>query len=358
MKSKEIVELLTIENIEDILTELGAEPQRVGNKIISRTVCHNHEHEGKKKLEFYGDNKLFHCYTSCGTLSIFDLVMQTREVSFKEAIDFICNIAGIVNDSFIGYTEGFKEEVEQDVSDFFNKFKRKPQRKKEDSYFLVLDENILFYYYKIYHNDWIQESISIKTMKKFGIRFDIENNRIIIPHRDISGNLIGVRARHLNKIDVEAGRKYAPIYHKGKILLNHATGLNLYGAFENKEAISTVKSIILMESEKGVMQLDSFNMPFGAALSGSNLSMKQIDLLRELGVTEVILGLDKEFEVSGDNKEKIYIEKVKKSMIDKLNTYFKVSIIWDQHNLLDYKDSPTDKGKEVFEKLFKERIFV
>jgi hypothetical protein len=32
--------------------------------------------------------------------------------------------------------------------------------------------------------------------------------------------------------------------------------------------------------------------------------------------------------------------------------------IWDMDNLLGYKDSPYDKGKKVFEELYKNRIRV
>ena len=33
-----------------------------------------------------------------------------------------------------------------------------------------------------------------------------------------------------------------------------------------------------------------------------------------------------------------------------------ISYIYDKYNLLDSKDSPTDKGEEIFKELFKERI--
>ena len=354
--TKEIVEKLTIENVETILEKLGAEPKRTGDKIIARTVCHNHAHEGKHKLEFYSDNKLFHCYTECGTLNIFDVVMQSLEVDFKESLQFICDIAGIDNNTLNGFTEGFNTKMDEELEGFFERFKIKEFEPAEP--FNVLNENILHYYYPYYHKSWIDEGISIATMRKFGIKFDIENNRIIIPHRDIFGHLIGVRARNLNESEIAEGRKYIPIYHKGETLLNHATGNNLYGAFENKSDIMAVKTIILMESEKGVMQLDSFGIPYGVAVSGSNLSMQQIYLLKQLGVSEVIIALDKEYENIGDDLERIYAVKIRKSFIEKLRTDFKVSIIWDSRNLLDIKDSPTDKGKDVFEKLLLERIYI
>ena len=40
---------------------------------------------------------------------------------------------------------------------------------------------------------------------------------------------------------------------------------------------------------------------------------------------------------------------------EKFAPYCKVTIIWDRENLLNIKDSPFDKGKEIFERLYKER---
>ena len=41
-----------------------------------------------------------------------------------------------------------------------------------------------------------------------------------------------------------------------------------------------------------------------------------------------------------------------------LNNYFTVNIVIDFYNLLDLKDAPCDKGKEVFETLLKEKITI
>lgn len=38
--------------------------------------------------------------------------------------------------------------------------------------------------------------------------------------------------------------------------------------------------------------------------------------------------------------------------------YFNISVIADRDFLLPYKESPIDKGKDVFEKLLTERIFI
>ena len=43
-------------------------------------------------------------------------------------------------------------------------------------------------------------------------------------------------------------------------------------------------------------------------------------------------------------------------MADLFKPYCNVSVIWDNKGLLDYKNSPTDKGKDVFDELYADRI--
>ena len=75
-------------------------------------------------------------------------------------------------------------------------------------------------------------------------------------------------------------------------------------------------------------------------------------------IEEVIIGMDKEFINIGDNEEIFYADKIKKVFHQKLAPFFKVSVLWDKDNLLEYKSSPTDNGKDVFKELLKNRIYI
>ena len=48
----------------------------------------------------------------------------------------------------------------------------------------------------------------------------------------------------------------------------------------------------------------------------------------------------------------------KDKIIDKLSPFVSVSVLWDSTNLLGYKDSPTDRGKETLLKLMENKIYV
>lgn len=93
------------------------------------------------------------------------------------------------------------------------------------------------------------------------------------------------------------------------------------------------------------------------ACCGSAISFVQIKLLLEAGTTEIIIGFDKQFQEKGDIEFKHLIKNLK-NIHRKYNSYATISFLFDKWNLLGYKDSPVDKGPEVFQQLYKQRIFL
>jgi hypothetical protein len=94
-----------------------------------------------------------------------------------------------------------------------------------------------------------------------------------------------------------------------------------------------------------------------AAICGSNFGSYQAWLLINLGVEEAIIGLDKQFKEKGDLEFQKLVRNLK-SIYHKYGNYFKISFLWDKDNILDYKSSPTDEGRDKFLKLFKERVYI
>ena len=68
---------------------------------------------------------------------------------------------------------------------------------------------------------------------------------------------------------------------------------------------------------------------------------------------EIVICFDKE-ELDGENK---YFNKLY-SLCKKYSNYCTISFIYDRKGLLELKNSPTDKGEEVFKELLKRRIIV
>lgn len=347
MSAKDVLDRISHDDIVDILTDLGSKPPRpVNDGYLFTSVCH----DGRKhKLHYRFENKSFHCYSNCGHMSnIFNVVMNAKQCEFKEAYKYICEFLKI-GTSILRY--GFEEEKTD--NSFINRFEIDKEKAEKIQ---IRDESVLNRFRRLYHHTWIRDHINIDVMKLFNIRFDILNNAIIIPHYNINNELIGIRARYLSEEMVESGRKYMPIT-IDNILYNYPTSVNLYGLNINKDNIRKYKRITIGESEKFVMQHRSYYEDSTAvALSGSSISEYQMRMLLDLGVETVVIALDKEFE--NQEQEKEYADKVNRSFVLKLMQYFTVEIIWDRENLIGYKDSPTDRGKEIYERLYKERIII
>lgn len=344
MRANDVKNMLGENDIISLLEDLGAEPRIQGNSIVCKTVCHC---GSKHKLIYFNDSKSFKCFTdNCGVMDIFGLVSRVINLDFFESFKYVCIKFGI------SYQGSYQDDDRVDNS-FKERFKR-----KEEIHLKTLPTNVLNTYYDLYHKIWVDDGISVRSMKKFEIKFSIADNQIIIPHYDIEGNLIGVRSRNLHQHLVDEGRKYMPVYWK-KQILKHPTGSSLFGLNLTKKHIEKYRTVILFESEKSVLQLDTMwpEMSIGVCISGSSLTEHQIRILRNLEVENVIIALDKEFEEVGSQQYLFYQEKINRTFIDKLQG-FNISVIWDTEGLLSLKDSPTDHGLEIFNTLFKKRILV
>lgn len=356
LTAKEVKERLTLKQILILMEDLGADAieSRNPNEIHFRTVCHGGD---SHKLYFYLDSRNFHCYTGCGSMDILKVLQNALGISLTKAIEYIAMRFGMEDVFKVGFG---KEETTVDNEDWslMSSFKMRTTIEEKPKEIRVIDENVLNHFYKMAHRSFLNDGINISTIAKFGIMYDIYNDRIIIPHRNEDGELIAIRCRNLDEELVSTGRKYMPIIIDNK-LLSAPTGQYFYGLHLNKDNIKRFKKVILLESEKAVMQLDTMypETNIGLALSSSNLSKFQIEILKSLGVEEVIVALDKEFDTLGSNEEIMYRKRIMKTILNRLKAEgFMVSVIWDSFNLLSRKDSPTDKGKTTFDKLLSSRF--
>ena len=356
MRANELKEILTLDQIILLMEHFGADylPYVAGSKEIQfRTVCHcGNSH----KLYLYTDSKEFHCYSECGQMDIITIAEKMLNVKITEAIEYICNFVGIeTNHMRVGFHDdnlGYNSEDWE----IFNMMKPTQRRVDSSREFNKIDVMILNRFYDMYHPSFYNDGIATSTLKKFGIKYDILEQRVIIPHYDECGHLIAIRCRNLKQSLLEEGRKYTPIVLDRK-LLSAPTAKYLYGLNFNIENIKRAKKVILVESEKAVMQLESIlEHNIAVALMSSSLSHIQVQILKDLGVQEIIIALDKEYVEYGSREEKLYAMKIRKGIINKLGSYFGVSVLWDIKNLIGYKQSPTDAGADVFWELMNNRI--
>ena len=91
------------------------------------------------------------------------------------------------------------------------------------------------------------------------------------------------------------------------------------------------------------------------ASCGSSFSLHQFELLRNLGVQEIVFAFDRQFVEIGDDEFK----RLKNKLIHinkRYGTKVRISAIFDKNMILPYKDAPIDHGAQIFEKLLNERI--
>lgn len=97
----EVRKQLTLDNIFELLTEWGGDPEYTNFGIVSATICHNNIGEGSHKLYYYGNSTLFQCYTGCGSFDIFELVISVfsiqkhLELDLNDAVRYIATRFGI-----------------------------------------------------------------------------------------------------------------------------------------------------------------------------------------------------------------------------------------------------------------------
>lgn len=363
-KSK-IKESISLEQVFDLLNDLGADPIYVPTGIICRTICHHHPNDSgvSRKLYYYSENNMFYCYSSCGSFDIFQLIIEVAKIQWKREMDLNEAVRWVANRFSLAGDE-VQDELSELLEDWklFDNYDRISEIEVKD-YSVSLkeyDKSVLDRMnYDIEITPWLQEGISQEVMDKAQIGYYPGADMITIPHFDPDGRFVGLRGRALAYDEVEKYGKYRPIRVMNQ-MYNHPLGMNLYGLNWNKENIRALGKAILLESEKSVLKYASYfgwENNIAVACCGSNISVQQMTMLIEAGAKEVVIALDRQFQKIGDaefrkltaNLTRIH-ERYKNDVL--------VSFIFDKRMITKYKNAPIDEGKEKFLTLFKERVFL
>ena len=344
---QEIIEQLDDNKVKNMLDRFEIPYEDRGNYLIMPTVCHHSSvDEASWKLYYYKNTHIFQCYTEEGAMSIFTFLKnyyETRSIVY----DWHADIYEVVRGCSHFDSEKVSVNAYRSVRD---RYMSQKDRRELPAY----PEGILNIFTKYYPVEWLKDGISKAAMDKYNIRFSPTQNKIIIPHYDAAGRLIGIRGRALNQWEIENVGKYMPVQIEGK-WYSHPLSLNLYGLNFNKENIKNTGIAYLVEAEKSVLQIESFNIPNCAvAVCGSKLNKYALDILvRECHPREIVICFDQEEEPGKQN----YFDKLY-NLCCKYKVYSNFSFIYDKEKLLRLKESPSDRGEEVFLKLLEKRTKV
>ena len=352
---KDIVkENIDEDDVFDILVTLGGEPKDRGDYFVCKTICHGGD---SRKLYYYKGTQLFKCYTHCDeAFDIFSLIQKVEDVTLDAAISYVvtvCNLANKLPNN--EYTE---------LTDDLRIFKRRQElaqlKINRDKIVLPeLNENLIKYYPQPRILPWEKEHIPKEVCDYMDIHYDPTRGSIIIPHVDENGRLIGIRQRVLTAEDEVFG-KYRPWKYKNT-RFNHPLAFNLYGLFQTKENINHMGKVIVCEAEKSALQIFNYcglASALGVAVCGNSISQYQFQLLRSYGANEICIAFDADYRRVGDEDWVRLTERLQK-LYEKFSPYATISFMFDRDGtLLPYKSSPTDQGKEVFMRLWRDRIFL
>ena len=312
--------------------------------------------KGSPKLYFYKDSQIYFGYTSSRSYDIISLV-QTRLALLKQPCSFLDACQFILDTTNINPDSISRVKKEGHVYDWSN-LERFVRVRKYGNQLSEYNRNIIDTLPPLYPQAWIDEGISEETMDKYQIRYYERCNQTVIPCFDDEARLVGVRVRNWDKDRVEQA-KYMPLVTLDGQCYKFNTNQVFYGINYNKPEIERTGKVIIVESEKAVMKLDTYMGRHNIALGmyGSNLGIQRRNQLLKMGVNTVSYVVDNDFIGQDDEFFEQWREKIR-HFIKLWDGFCRVEIVWDNLGLLGPKENATDRTKEVWEQLWENREII
>lgn len=189
---------------------------------------------------------------------------------------------------------------------------------------------------------WLEDDISLSTQRKWSIGYDVQSQRITMPIRTSTGEIMAIKGR-LNGEPEEFEPKYLYI-------INGPMSQTLFGYSENYSSLYE-NEILVVESEKSVLKLDSWGYNNVVALGSNSLSTTQAKLLMSLNPKCVTFLLDKNLPLE-NTKRNAELLKSFCTMRQLQIRYWN----WEDNITLDEKAAPCDDTKEEFEYILREEV--
>lgn len=337
------------EKIELILEELGCHEikSRKENTYFS---CAFPNGDNKKALLVYNNEYLnIESYTRkienpYGVKSsLIDVVCFIKDLYISKAIKWICDVLGL------DYYSNPEEELPLSLQWTKMIYDMKDRDEiTDDEYLKPINPKILTYY-KPYVNDVFKDDgVSYLIQREFEIGFDEISNRYTIPIYDELGICVGVKGRYFYKDVPNNEDKYIYLEPCAKTRV-------LYGLNKTYDFIKEKNEVIVVESEKGVMEAWENGIYNVVAISGHDLSKTQVNKLIGLGINEIILCYDEDVfrNENGKVNKKEYTNEVNKFIEQQ-----KISVMVDiKGEILDKKESPID-NLEKFKIMYENRVLL
>lgn len=268
---------------------------------------------------------------------IFTLIMHLGNRTFTQSIELCCKVLGLKYNYNEKYTE--EQPKRKAFGGFFTNIK-----KENEIIYNCYSEDILNSYINKGSKRFENENIDYYIQTCFKIMFDMNTNRILVPWRDSVGRIVGIMGRY------NASAKYCSDRDISKWLplkdLSFPKSNFLYGLYENYKYIQEAGVVYVFESEKSVLQSASFGVRNCVAIGSHDISQIQRRLLLSLGV-DIIICFDNDI-LPNFLLEQCEMLKSKSSLLHR-KVGFTITM-----DILNDKESPSDRGLEVFLECVKE----
>ena len=328
-----------VEDITTILEELGMD-NIAYNQRRHEIRCSREPGRNPSSVSINTENLFYKCFSTGNKGSIVALVMDRNHLSFREALEWIGRKLGLEDGGYDNCA----------VTLPFGGFYRHIMKEKcsPEASLPILSEETLDGYGGVRTNMlFYKDGIDFESQVKFNLGYDAESGRIMIPQRDIYGNLIGIMGR-MNSTTCDYSERWLPI-------LSCPRSLTLFGYSENIRSIEQGGGCVIVESEKSVMQMDTMGFKFGLATCTNMISDIQAKILKSNSAS-----LDKIIIAFDEGLDESILRDAANKLVMQNNIYkYKVGYIFDrEHELMPKgsKCSPTDLGKETFAKLLKNKV--
>lgn len=271
----------------------------------------------------------FHCF-SCGVSgNIINWMKIFEGLSFRESVEKLQKYSG---HELIAMDPGMAASL-----NYFRRLQRmKDSKDKDTSLRQILPYSVYEQFDNIIPQEWVNEGISPEVMKKYEIRVDSMSNRIVYPVYDNKFRLIGVKGRtrfkNYKELHIQKYMNYYPV-----ITSDYLTGMKWADPY-----VKESHEIILVEGIKSVMKLDGWGYHNCVSTETSDINNDQVNILLREGVSRVIVAFDKDVTL-----KKLY------KVTEWLKLFTNVYAVYDRRSWLEDKDSPCDRGREVWDTLYK-----
>ena len=258
------------------------------------------------------------------TLDLINYLIKSKDVSFKDVMNAIKQELHL--DSIYNYRK---------KTGLFGGLYDGLSRNNNEISVTTYPEEILEQYGNTPNLLWLQDGISLSTQRKWGIGYDVQSQRITMPIRTSTGEVMAVKGR-LNGEPEDFEPKYLYI-------VNGPMSQTLFGYSENYSSLYE-NDILVVESEKSVLILDSWGYNNVVALGSNSLSITQTKLLMSLNPKSVTFMLDKSLSLENTQRNA--------ELLKTFCTMRQLEIRywnWEDNLTLDDKAAPCDDTKEEFE---------